>query len=105
RPNRDAGPSSERLLESQNDDALSSLHSKISAIKNVTINIHDDVVSQNRLLDNMENSFDSAMTRTKNSMSKLKHMMSVRYHRNTCTIVGIAVLLFFLVWILWRQAG
>ncbi|KAI9628883.1 hypothetical protein KEM48_011277 [Puccinia striiformis f. sp. tritici PST-130] len=41
----------------QNDERLESLYSKISSIKNVTIDIHSDSLSQNRLLNQTVRSF------------------------------------------------
>ncbi|KAG1473262.1 hypothetical protein G6F56_001055 [Rhizopus delemar] len=39
------------IFEQQNDVRLDELGSKISAIKNITIDIHQDVTDQDRLLD------------------------------------------------------
>ncbi|GAA5798328.1 hypothetical protein HPULCUR_003730 [Helicostylum pulchrum] len=45
------------VFEQQNDVRLNDLSSKISAIKNITIDIHQDVTDQDRLLDESHNQF------------------------------------------------
>ncbi|KAJ1565937.1 CorA metal ion transporter, partial [Nowakowskiella sp. JEL0078] len=44
---------SARLLEQSNDDSVDKLHSKIAALKHISIQIHDDVQGQNRFLGEM----------------------------------------------------
>ncbi|CCA73343.1 related to Bet1-like protein-Laccaria bicolor [Serendipita indica DSM 11827] len=43
--------------ESQNDQRLDELHSKIRTLRGVTTDIHDDVERQNLMLDDTSNSF------------------------------------------------
>ncbi|KAI8819564.1 uncharacterized protein EV422DRAFT_568535 [Fimicolochytrium jonesii] len=92
----------ERLLERQNDDALHSLHGKISALKNVTIDMHDDVNTQNELLSKMGMNFDNAKDQLSGSMRRLKLMINTKHGKNTWTIVGVILVLCFLVW-LWSK--
>ncbi|KAI8921990.1 hypothetical protein DFJ77DRAFT_516108 [Powellomyces hirtus] len=133
----------DRLLEFQNDDAMDSLHGKISALKNVgmrgavgghhialsrtrggggrewaalttffyfgvgqiTIEMHDDVNSQNQLLSNMGTTFDSASDKMRGSFRKMTTMMGTQHGRHTCTIVGLSLLLFIVIWFLATRAS
>ncbi|KAG8728958.1 hypothetical protein FRC11_009830, partial [Ceratobasidium sp. 423] len=49
----------EALYESQNDNRLDELHSKLRTLRHVTIDIHNDALAQNRDLDNTSNIFSS----------------------------------------------
>ncbi|GAA5921143.1 hypothetical protein JCM3775_004108 [Rhodotorula graminis] len=62
--------SSEVDLESQNDQHLNDLHSKISALRGVTSDIYQDSRAQNSLLDGTSNAFDSFKTSLSNTSSR-----------------------------------
>ncbi|EDR09852.1 Bet1-like protein [Laccaria bicolor S238N-H82] len=49
----------EDIYESQNDQRLDELHSKIRTLRGITTDIHDDVEAQNLLLDNTNDRFSS----------------------------------------------
>ncbi|KAF9024492.1 hypothetical protein BDZ89DRAFT_1017551 [Hymenopellis radicata] len=53
------GRSVEDTYESQNDQRLDELHSKIRTLRGITTDINDDVERQNLMLDDTGNSFSS----------------------------------------------
>ncbi|KAJ7220724.1 hypothetical protein GGX14DRAFT_354581 [Mycena pura] len=53
------GRAVEDTYESQNDQRLDELHSKIRTLRGITTDIHDDVESQNLMLDDTGNRFNS----------------------------------------------
>ena len=53
------GRTVEDTYESQNDQRLDELHSKIRSLRGITTDIHDDVERQNLMLDDAGNSFSS----------------------------------------------
>ncbi|KAJ7054176.1 hypothetical protein C8F01DRAFT_1164213 [Mycena amicta] len=49
----------EDIYESQNDQRLDELHSKLRTLRGITTDIHDDVERQNLMLDDTGNRFNS----------------------------------------------
>ncbi|KAJ3197150.1 protein transport protein bet1 [Irineochytrium annulatum] len=88
------------LLESQNDENINSLHSKIQAIKGISINLHDDVNDQNRHLDGLQNSFNAIQDGMRGSQRRIKLMLSTPQGKQTCAIGGITVLFFLAIYIM-----
>ncbi|MBW0522862.1 hypothetical protein O181_062577 [Austropuccinia psidii MF-1] len=62
-------------MEQQNDERLESLYSKINSIKNVTIDIHSDSLSQNRILDQAGERFDSLGNQLNNSRNRFNRFI------------------------------
>nr|KAJ3418961.1 Meiotic nuclear division protein 1 [Polyrhizophydium stewartii] len=80
----------ERLLESGNDSLADSLHTKVSKIKSVTIQMHGDMEEDNRSLDDMGNSFDSVGNQIKRTVNKLQIVMSQPHTRQTFMIADMS---------------
>lgn len=83
------------LLEQENDRIVANeLAGKISAIKNLTLSINDEMEDQNRLLDNMGNSFDGASTTFSSTAKYLDKVMKSANTRSCIYIaIGITVIL------------
>lgn len=83
--------SADRTYEQQNDSALDALYSKVSSLRSVTIDIHNDSENQRAgLLAQTSDSFDSfsnQLTRTSNHFSRTI-AQGARQHRLTLYIVG-----------------
>lgn len=83
--------SADRVYEQQNDSALDALYSKVSSLRSVTVDIHNDSESQRTgLLANTSDSFDNFSTqlqRTSNHFSRTV-VNGARQHRLTLYIVG-----------------
>ncbi|KAI9332404.1 hypothetical protein BD770DRAFT_403194 [Pilaira anomala] len=86
------------VFEQQNDVRLNDLSSKISAIKNITIDIHQDVTDQDRLLDESHNQFSGLGSTLTNSFGRMNRMISKRHQRQLCFYVSILVFVFFLIY-------
>ncbi|KAI9267447.1 hypothetical protein BY458DRAFT_511818 [Sporodiniella umbellata] len=86
------------IFEQQNDVRLNELGSKISAIKNITIDIHQDVTDQDRLLDESHNQFGGLGATLSNSFGKMNRMVSKRHQRQICFYVTVAVFAFFVIY-------
>ncbi|KAI8799909.1 hypothetical protein BJ742DRAFT_107612 [Cladochytrium replicatum] len=93
-----------RLLESQNDDSVERLHSKIASLKHISVQIHDDVSNQNRLLDDMSASMDSVANRVKGSLNRLKVVLATPHNRHMVYMIAGALLFFFIL-MLWSRSG
>ncbi|KAI8084375.1 uncharacterized protein B0P05DRAFT_535347 [Gilbertella persicaria] len=86
------------VFEQQNDIRLNELSSKISAIKNITIDIHQDVSDQDRLLDESHNQFSGLGSSLHQSFGRMNRMISKRHQRQLCFYVSITVFGFFLIY-------
>ncbi|KAI9099732.1 hypothetical protein DFS34DRAFT_648683 [Phlyctochytrium arcticum] len=95
----------ERLLEQSNDDHVGALHSKISALKHVSMDIHDDVLEDHRRMDSLSDTFEQTRVSLATSMKRLTVMVNTRYGANTCRTVGLVVGAVMLLWILARLFG
>ncbi|KAJ1731849.1 hypothetical protein LPJ61_002330 [Coemansia biformis] len=87
-----AGQSEAFELEEQNDHRLEGLSAKVSALHNVSINIHDEVDSQNRLLDGSAETFSRFGTMLDRTRHRLTHTMATANSRFLCYLT-LALLL------------
>ncbi|CDS01063.1 hypothetical protein, partial [Sporisorium scitamineum] len=83
--------SADRTYEQQNDSALDALYSKVSSLRSVTIDIHNDSENQRAgLLSHTSDQFDNfgaQLQRTSNHFSRTI-VNGARQHRLTLYIVG-----------------
>ncbi|KAF7760352.1 hypothetical protein Agabi119p4_11028 [Agaricus bisporus var. burnettii] len=73
-------PSSSRVedtYESQNDQRLDDLHSKIRTIRGITTDIHNDVEAQNLLLDESNDRFSSFRTTLSQTSRRAQHAFGI----------------------------
>ncbi|KAJ2489225.1 hypothetical protein IWW37_004151 [Coemansia sp. RSA 2050] len=88
-PNEAEGEAFE--LEQQNNRHLDSLASKVSALHSVSLNIHDDVNDQNRLLDNTSETFNRFGNMFDRTRQTLTHTMATAGSRFMCYLTLILV--------------
>ncbi|TPX33709.1 hypothetical protein SmJEL517_g03448 [Synchytrium microbalum] len=93
------------LLESQNDANVDSLFNKVRAIKGVSMSIHDDVRSQNTLLDGLTGSMDNVQSRLKSTFNRVTIMMKKPHNRNFCWMVAGMVFVFFVLYWMASRRG
>ncbi|KAL4207867.1 hypothetical protein AB4K20DRAFT_1950210 [Rhizopus microsporus] len=86
------------IFEQQNDVRLNELGSKISAIKNITIDIHQDVTDQERLLDESNHHFSGLGATLSNSFGRMNRMVSKRHQRQLCFYVTVTICIFFILY-------
>lgn len=72
---------SEHLFEQQNEELVSRLHDKVNILKQLSIDIGDEVRSQNKMLTDMDVDFESTQGFMKNTIGKLTHMVSTKQRR------------------------
>ncbi|KAJ3403796.1 hypothetical protein HDV05_007605, partial [Chytridiales sp. JEL 0842] len=74
------------LLESQNDSQLDSLHTKIRSIRHITTDLHDEVHTQNRLLDDMGTTMEGVQDKIKMATQRVKVMLSTPGGQQLCSM-------------------
>ncbi|KAJ2801173.1 hypothetical protein H4S07_005002 [Coemansia furcata] len=78
-------------MEQQNNRHLDSLASKVSMLHSVSLNIHDDVNDQNRLLDNTSETFNRFGNMFDRTRQTLTHTMATAGSRFMCYLTLILV--------------
>ncbi|KAJ2519124.1 protein transport protein bet1 [Coemansia sp. RSA 2049] len=86
-----AGQAEAFELEQQNDRHLDSLAAKITALHSVSININDEVNSQNRLLDTTADTFNRFGNMFGRTRRQLKHTLATANSRFLCYMVFVLV--------------
>ncbi|KIM33197.1 hypothetical protein M408DRAFT_325997 [Serendipita vermifera MAFF 305830] len=92
----------EFTYESQNDQRLDELHSKLCTLRGVTTDIYDDVERQNLMLDDTSNSFTSFAGSLANST---KHFTRAFGGTKTWRIILYVCGGLVALWILWKLIG
>ncbi|KAH7930230.1 hypothetical protein BV22DRAFT_992236, partial [Leucogyrophana mollusca] len=97
----------EDTYETQNDQRLDELHSKIRTLRGVTTDIYDDAERQNLTLDDTGNAFTSFGTSLAQSSRRAGQAFGLSGHggiRQTRIILYI-VAGFLALWIMWKMSG
>ncbi|EDQ89789.1 uncharacterized protein MONBRDRAFT_24896 [Monosiga brevicollis MX1] len=92
----------ETMLEAENDRQVDALHSKVAMLKDLTIDIGEEVRSQNSMLSDMGGSFDDAGSLLGISMRKVGNLANSTNGRMLCYLVGFAVTVFCVIWYLMK---
>ncbi|KAF8548863.1 hypothetical protein OG21DRAFT_1422321 [Imleria badia] len=99
--------SPETTYETQNDQRLDELHSKIRTLRGVTTDIYDDAERQNLTLDDTGNTFSSFSAQLSHSSRRAAQAFGLsgaggaRQTRIIMYVVGGL----FALWLLWRMQG
>ncbi|KAL1925998.1 hypothetical protein VTP01DRAFT_7091 [Rhizomucor pusillus] len=86
------------VFEQQNDVRMDELGSKISALKSITLDMHQDVTDQDRLLDESNTAFGGLGNTLRHSYGRMNRMISTRHKRQLCFYVTIAVVVFLIIY-------
>ncbi|EIE86741.1 hypothetical protein RO3G_11452 [Rhizopus delemar RA 99-880] len=77
---------------------LQVLNGAVLDARKITIDIHQDVSDQDRLLDESHNQFSGLSSTLSNSFGKMNRMISKRHQRQLCFYVTIALFVFFVLY-------
>lgn len=90
------------LLEEQNDERIDLLSSQISSLKQITLDIQGEVVSQNRYLDGMGEDFDRTGGLLGGTLSKISTMMNQGGSHHMCLLIVFVVFIFLFLYYIIR---
>ncbi|CAL9225330.1 unnamed protein product [Arabidopsis halleri] len=88
--------------ERDNDEALENLQDRVSFLKRVTGDIHEEVENHNRLLDKVGNKMDSARGIMSGTINRFKLVFEKKSNRKSCKLIAYFVLLFLIMYYLIR---
>jgi blocked-early-in-transport protein 1 len=71
-------------------------------LKQISIDFGDEARSQNKMLDGVDNDFDSTQNFLKGTMNKLSHMISSGGSKHMCYLVAFIFAIFVFVYYLVR---
>ncbi|KAF9319069.1 protein transport protein bet1 [Podila horticola] len=82
-------------LESQNEEELSGLHSKVAMLKKITMDIGIEVRESTMYLGELDQDFGRAGGLLNSTYTRLKVMASTQNGRYMCYMVSFCVFIFF----------
>lgn len=94
--------SSHEIDEQENDRAIDGLQDRVSILKRLSGDIHEEVETHNRMLDRMGNDMDTSRGFLSGTVDKFKTVFETKSSRRMGTLVASFVALFLLVYYLTR---
>ena len=94
--------SSHEIDEHENDRAMDGLQDRVSILKRLSGDIHEEVETHNRMLDRMGNDMDTSRGFLSGTVDKFKMVFETKSSRRMGTLVASFVVLFLLVYYLTR---
>lgn len=88
------------LLEDENDAKWAELGEKVSLLKELGLEINQEVKSQNRLLDGMSDSFGTAASLFTNTIAKLGNMLTSGSSNHMYYLIAFVVIIFIVLYFL-----
>ncbi|KAI8358756.1 hypothetical protein B0O80DRAFT_441376 [Mortierella sp. GBAus27b] len=82
-------------LESQNDDDISNLHSKVAMLKKITQDIGNEVRESTLFLGELDQDFGRTGGLLNTTYTRLKVMASTQNGRYMCYMVSFCIFMFF----------
>ncbi|OAO15039.1 hypothetical protein AV274_3255 [Blastocystis sp. ATCC 50177/Nand II] len=86
------------LLEQRNQEHISLLKDRVSALKTLAVDIGNEVKSQNRFLDEMDHSMTGLTGMFSTTMNKIGEAMSFSNGSGLCVLVVFMVAVFIFLW-------
>lgn len=93
---------SANAYEAYNDDEIDEVRSKVNVLKSLTLDMGEEIKSQNKLLSSMDNDFDSVWGRLSSSMTRVKKLASAGHNCLYLYLLAFALFVFFIIYIIIR---
>ncbi|XLR23307.1 hypothetical protein S83_051207, partial [Arachis hypogaea] len=84
--------------EQDNERVMGGLQDRVSLLKRISSDIHEEVDSHNRMLDRMENDMDSSRGVLSGTMDKFKMVFKKKSSRRTFSLIASFVVLFLITY-------
>ncbi|XP_057783271.1 bet1-like SNARE 1-2 isoform X2 [Salvia miltiorrhiza] len=78
-----------------NEKTMDSLHDRVSFLKRLTGDIHEEVETHNRMLDRMGNEMDASRGIMSGTMDRFKMVFEKKSNKRICKLAGYFVISFF----------
>ncbi|XP_077978150.1 BET1 homolog isoform X2 [Glandiceps talaboti] len=87
-----------QMLDDENEHLVDGLHNKVSQLKELSIDIGNEVRAQNKMLGEMDDDFDKSHGSLRGAMSRLKRMAAAGHNRYICYLMLFALFVFLVIW-------
>ncbi|CAA2987979.1 bet1-like SNARE 1-1 isoform X1 [Olea europaea subsp. europaea] len=94
--------SSREIDEQENDRAIDGLQDRVSLLKRLSGDVHEEVEAHNSILDRMGNDMDASRGVLSGTMDKFKMVFETKSNRNMFTLVASFVVIFLIIYYLTR---
>lgn len=92
--------------EQANDDELGEIYSKVNVLKSLTLDMGEEIRSQNSLLNSMDNDFNSVWGKLSNSMSRVKNLAAAGHNSWLLFyLVFFALFVFLIIYLMVSYPG
>ncbi|XP_047950383.1 bet1-like SNARE 1-2 [Salvia hispanica] len=81
-----------------NEKTVDSLHDRVSFLKRLTGDIHEEVETHNRMLDRMGNEMDASRGIMSGTMDRFKMVFEKKSNKTICKLAGYFVISFFVLY-------
>ncbi|XP_051152634.1 bet1-like SNARE 1-2 isoform X2 [Andrographis paniculata] len=88
--------------DNDNEKAMDTLHDRVSFLKRLTGDIHEEVESHNRMLDRMGNAMDSSRGFLSGTIDRFKMVFDKKSNKRTCKLAMYFVVGFFVLYFMIR---
>jgi len=99
---RKGGAAYEEIMQHENDAQIGMLLGKVSQLKEYTIQIGNQVRDDNKMLDGLDNDFDSAGSLLSGTMKRLGTMVNSKDSRHMLYLALFVVFVFMVMYRMWR---
>ncbi|XP_047953695.1 bet1-like SNARE 1-2 [Salvia hispanica] len=86
------------LDDHNNEQTMDSLHDRVSFLKRLTGDIHEEVETHNRMLDKMGNAMDASRGIMSGTMDRFKMVFEKKSNKRICKLAGYFVISFFVLY-------
>ncbi|KAK3726973.1 hypothetical protein QZH41_014721, partial [Actinostola sp. cb2023] len=95
---------SDQILEEDENERLQhNLSNKVHALKSLSIDIGHEVRTQNQLLNEMDNDFDSGGSLLSATMGRLQALTKKGHYKIMCYLMLFCLFVFFVAWFIVRR--
>jgi len=91
--------SGSHYIEEENDQLTTQLRSKVKTLKSLTINIGEEVRSQNQLLNDMDDDFSRSGSVLQKTLRRLGVMSRSLHNYHTPLLLAFVVFVFVVLWL------
>jgi len=90
---------SHQMMEQENDRMADELSGKVRALKSLSIDIGNEVRTQNSLLGDMDDEFDSSGGLLQSTMARLTNISKAGHHKLMWYLILFALFVFFICYL------
>ncbi|KAL2456997.1 Bet1-like SNARE 1-2 [Abeliophyllum distichum] len=90
------------ISDHENEGAMDSLQDRVSFLKRLTGDIHEEVENHNRMLDRMGNEMDASRGIMSGTMDRFKMVFEKKSNRKICQLAAYFVVGFFVLYYTFR---